>query len=170
MSDTQQVTGERASSAGLKVDRPSFEPLPAGDYELTLGAVTIQPASKNNEGSLPYVKVQLKAEVEGKKRVIFTNFFIKDEAGKNGQVMWHNGNGLLGFAKAVGTEFDVPFTTYDTTGGTPTKCLDAHAVKSWLEGLNGMTVNARVKVRKADAEALEKGWSDQNEISYFIVP
>jgi hypothetical protein len=165
---TESVTGERVSSAGLKTDRPSFEPIPAGDYELTVGTSSIQERSATNANSIAYVKTKLTTEVEGKKRVIFANFFLKNTPAANGKVIWKNSNGLLGFAKALGDDFDVATTTLETTGGEQVSALSPMEVKEWLNGKEGMTVRAHVKVREPDAEGQAKGYKAQNEISYYI--
>ena len=163
--NTETVTGERVSSAGLKTDRPSFDPIPAGDYEFTVGTSSIQERSASNQNSISYVKTKLTTEVEGRKRVVFANFYLSCKPGQNGKIIWKNGNGLLGFAKAIGDDFDVSTTTLESTGGEQVQALSPMEVKEWLNNKEGMTVRAHVKIRPGDPA---KGYKDQNEVSYYI--
>jgi hypothetical protein len=163
------VAGERISSAGAKIDKPSFQPLETGDYEFKVVNAAIQPPSEDNQESVAYVKLRLDTEVNGKKRVLFHSFFLKTAPGKNGKISYNQGNGLFGFAKALGDDCDVTTTAVTAASGTEYIVLDPTEVKDWLNGKQGMTVKAHVKRKPADEFSKAKGYTeDKNEVSYFI--
>lgn len=164
MSET--VTGERISSTGLKLDKPSFEPLPAGDYELTLVTASVKAASQRNVNGVPYVQAVFETALDGKKRKLFHMFFLKNVAGNNGQYMWKRSDGILGYAKAIGDDFDFETFTVTTEAGEDVQLIGAPAaVKEWLNGKAGMKVTGRVKVEAGTEEYP----GDRNKISYFLV-
>lgn len=169
MENTESVTGERRiSSKGEKTDKPSFEPFPAGDYELVLrGQKTEIRVSDENEDAVPYVSATFEAlntakGENGKNRLVFHMFRLKNVPQKDGRLPWKSGNQLAGYRDSTGVEFDLPVTDFTTRAANTYEILSPEAVKEYLQGLDGQSVRARIKVKEASG-----AFQAKNEISYF---
>lgn len=172
------VTGELGySSQGRTPVRMTYDPVPQGDYNLTIMGKSLEVKGKPEPGKLPYVNVSFTAEGTAKKdggkdaRIFHKLFLNLEPSPKTGTPIVDQANQILGLAKALGV--DLAFgrdailrkdRALDDGSMQKVNILDPRKVIEWLEGFDGVTVRAHVKVRKGTKEYP----NDQNEIAYFI--
>lgn len=177
------ATGELGySSQGRTPVKVSFEPINAGDYPLTLVGKSIEIKSKAEPGSLPYVNVSFIAggtalSEGGKDRRVFHKLWLSLEPSpKTGTPPVDGANQILGLAKALGTELNfegddiMRKDKLQDDGETMKKVsiLNPQSVVEWLQGFDGAEVRGHIKIRRASEKDKAKGYSDQNEIAYFM--
>jgi len=156
------ATGERTwSTQGKEAKKfEGFKPIPPGEYELKLNNDWAQKVA-DGEGKVPYLNgsfTALNTGDGGKDRKIFVMFFLDLTPGKDGTAMCERANGLLGFAKALGTNLNVPVVTMNGK-----ELLSPAAVKKFLASNDGSTVRASVKIEKGTG-----GYADKNRIEFFV--
>ena len=135
------------SSKGEQVKKVSFEPLPAGWYELKLGG-PIEVRKAAGEGKFSRLSVRFSAlgtgQNGGKDRIVFHDFYLRTEPNEKGTVLVKMGGQLVDFTKALGDDVD----------GAPLRKENGEAIidplwlKKWLENREGEVVKGRVKVEK----------------------
>ena len=170
------VTGEVGySSAGRTPVRMSYEPVAPGDYNLTLLGKSVEIKGKPEPGKLPYVNLAFTAAGTGgehgkDKRVYHKLFLNLEPSPKTGTPIVDQANQILGLAKALGVELSFGADAIlkkdralDDGSMQRVSILDPRKVVEWLQGFDGVTVKAHVKVRKGNKEYP----NDQNEIAYF---
>ena len=145
----------------------SFEPFPAGDYDLKILANTVEiktPAvTKERPNPIPYVNVAFEAigtaQDGGKNRRVYHMFFCSLKPGKDGIVSPATVDQLKGFADALGDQPDMKIIEVGDT-----ECVSQLAVKKFIEEHDGEVVRAHVAIQKGS-----KDYPDpKNVIKEFI--
>lgn len=176
------VTGEkRFSSRDNNVEKPKFEALPTGDYELKFRGdkFTVASPSDANDDGLPYIKGQFEAlctnnpdKENSKNKVLFPMFFLKVTPTEKGFVAVKARGSVLDLAKAIREDLDVSVIEYTTKAGNTYEMLNPHEVVAWLRSKDGLVVKAHVKQEKGgeykDSSGETKTRDDSNKIAYFI--
>lgn len=156
------ATGERTwSTAGKEAKKfEGFKPIPPGEYDLKISADWVQKVAEG-EGKVPYLNgsfTALGSGNGGKDRKVFAMFMLDLTPGKDGIAMPERANGLLGLAKGLGTNLDVPVVTMNGR-----ELLSPAHVKKFLNGNDGAVVRASVKIEKGTG-----GYEDKNRIEFFV--
>lgn len=172
------ATGEVGySSQGRTPVKMSYDPIPQGDYNLTLMGKSVEIKGKPEPGKLPYVNLSFTAggtaKTEGGKdaRVFHKLFLNLEPSPKTGTPIVDQANQILGLAKAFGVDLNFGADALlrkdkanDDGSMQKVTILDPRKVVEWLQGFDGVTVRAHVKIRKGNKEYP----NDQNDIAYFI--
>lgn len=156
--------------------RFTSEPLdPRPEYQFKLLSSKAEIGKKDEPGKMPYVTVPLEvlntAKKEGEKnRVLFHRLFTSLKPDKNGKILPTRQDQATGLAQGVGlTSVPVPVVNLPTGETTESgesinqRCLNAQALKAWLEGLDGKVVKGKVKTAPA-----QNGYPAKSEIDFFI--
>ena len=154
------ATGEATfSTSGRTVVENTFPLIPRGDYTCKIRQAEVKAANK--PGAIPYVAVR--AEVEntaikagGKNQLLFFNLLCSLKPGSDGVISPERGNGLVAFAKALGTEVEgisvVNRTATIDGNETEQSFLNAKEVADWVTSQDGASFRARVRHSKPTAE------------------
>lgn len=151
------ATGEKSFAFG-SVDKKkrTFEPFPAGDYDLKVLGDTVEirtpEPSKENPNPVSYVACGFEAlgsasEEGGKNRRVYHNFFCKLAPGKDGIVTPTCVDQLKGFADAIN---DQPEIAIIQQAGQDV--LSQLAIKKFLQSHDGDVVRAHVGIQKGTAK------------------
>lgn len=157
--------GEMSWNAGsVQVKKFNFDPLPNGEYDMKLDGRTLEIRKKQEPGSFPRVASRFTAVGTGKDgqkdRIVFHDFYVRTEPNEKGTVLVAMSGQLVDFIKALGLDpDDVDLPLIDVNGE---KCIDAVALKKWLENRDGEVVKARVRTEK------DQNGEPRNRIGAFI--
>lgn len=160
------ATGEKTFSTAGRTVTTGLPPFPQGDYELKLRKSEVR--CKDEPGAIPYVSVQAEvlgtaATEGGKNRVVFFNLFMSLVPGKDGIVAPERGSGLVALARALDTELEDLNVIERDFDGQHQEFLDARAVATWLQTLEGAVCRARIRISKA-----QNGFEPRNEVDRFL--
>jgi len=182
MENTEQaVTGEkRFRSSEEKVEKPKFDALTTGDYELKFRGdkFTVAAPSQSNPDGLPYIKGQFEAletavKEGGKNKVLFPMFHLKTTPTDKGFINAKARGSVLDLAKAIREDLDVSLIEYTTLAGNTYEMLNPTEVVAWLKSKDGLVVKAHIKQEKGgeykDPAGETQTRDDSNNISYFIL-
>lgn len=163
------ATGDQSfSSKGNSPKKFSISPLPPGEYELKLNTSSLTTGKKDEPGKMPNIRASFEimghAFESGKARTL-TVWFLTDmtPSPKDGIRNPERGGQILDFSKAAGVDFDIGFVEVDNGSGGTVSCLNPQQMKQFLEGLDGTTVKAKVKIEKANG-----GYEASNKVMFFI--
>jgi hypothetical protein len=134
----------------------SFEPFPAGDYDLKILGDTVEiktpNPSKRNENPVSYVSLGFEAlgtaaEDGGKNRRLYHSFWCKTAPGKDGIASFQCVDQLKGFADAIGDQPELK--VIEQAGQEVISQLD---VKKFLQSHDGDVVRAHVAIQKGSKD------------------
>lgn len=164
------AVGQKGFNPSAKVVRFDNTPVPAGIYDMRLkpSSVTIDRSKeKDPSEAVPYVKVNFNIlgtadEDKGTKdKLHFHRLFLSNEPGKDGNVNWARGGGLLDLARATVGEVNVP--NFGSTNMGDISHVNPQEVVEWLKGLGDVVVKAKLKVKKGSG-----GYNPSNDVEYWI--
>lgn len=155
------------SLSNTEKKKRSFEPFPAGDYDLKLLGNTIEvktpQVTKERTNPIPYVNVAFEAlgtGVDGgKNKRVYHMFFLSLKPGKDGIVSPATVDGLKGFADAIGDQPDMKIVEVGDV-----EAISALAVKKFLAEHDGEVVRAHVTIQRGTKDFP----NDKNVIKEFI--
>lgn len=167
----------RFSSEGRKIHKFENQPIPAGDYGLTLlGKMEIKKSQEKGPDAIPYVSVRFAADGTaakegGKDRLAFHQFYLSLKPGKDGIVMADRSGQIVEFYRAHGEELDVPTITKTLEDGSKVDYLDPEAIIEQLEEWTDTTTDAHLAVEPAKdrTNQLIAGAPGRNRIANFKV-
>lgn len=164
------VDGEKNfTTDGQRAVKFESTPVPAADYDLKL-LDNLEIRKKAEPGSMPYVAARFEilgtGKDGGKNRLVFTNFMVSLEPGRDGVINPARASQVTGLAQSLGESFKTTrlVDVTNKTGGK-TSCIDPRALVEWLKTKAGSIVKGHVKVKPA-----KDGYEAKNEIAYFIAP
>jgi hypothetical protein len=164
------ATGEKSwSSKGKQAKRMSFEPIPAGEYDLKFRGGTAAIKKGKDPKSMPRVSLQAEAlntasSEGGKNRIIFLDLYTSLKPGRDGEVMPERSGQVLDLAKALNEEVNFRTVSISDGDGGTIRCLDARQLKEWVTAHDGVVVKAKVKVKAGTKEYP----NPTNQVDYFI--
>lgn len=160
---------KRFSTQGQQAVKQTFPVLPAKEWLLLLRTEKAQVAKAQGVGKFPRVDVRFEAidsatKEGGKNLSIFHMFFCANKEQKNGVIMTFRADQVVGFAKAIGQDFDAPTVTMQDEDGNDVEVIQPQHLLQWLKNLDGTIVKARTKVQKGTKEYP----NDKAVIDYFV--
>lgn len=162
------VDGEKNfTTDGQRAVRFESTPVPTADYELKL-VDNFEIRKKAEPGAMPYIAARFEllgtGKDGGKNRLLFHNFMVSLDPGRDGVLNPARANQLTGYAQALGEAFKTGRIVEVTNkAGGKTNCIDPRAVVEWLKAKAGSITKAHVKVKPA-----KDGYDAKNEVAYFI--
>lgn len=158
------AVGEKSfSTSSVEKTKRNFDPVKQGDWDLKLlKQVDIRTAEPKkilkgpNKGQmskpLPRVSIRfeiLESAVDGGKNKLYFHDLYTSLVPDNGGVIAATGaDQLKGLADALGSEADIPMVLYTPKGTTEkVKCLDARALKAWVESNADAVVRAHLRIQ-----------------------
>ncbi len=177
MTSTQTATGTKTfSTAGRTVAKNTIQPIPPGEYTLSIRAddISVEQSDKKPD-AVPYVKYSLEAHGTattegGKNRRVFASLFLSLTPGKDGVVNIDRPSGLVALCKALGTELEgveeAERTVQMPDGSEKVlKFLNPQQVAEFLRNSAGIELKGYVKVEPNEYNG-EK--TERNVIGRFI--
>jgi hypothetical protein len=176
MTSTQTATGTKTfSTAGRTVAKNTIQPIPPGEYTLSIRAddISVEQSDKKPD-AVPYVKYSLEAHGTaategGKNRRVFCSLFLSLSPGKDGVINIDRASGLVALCKALGTdtEFEEAERTVQMPDGSEKvlKFLNPQQVADFLRNSVGVELKGYVKVEPNEYNG-EK--TERNVIGRFI--
>lgn len=159
--------GEKTFNLGdVQKSKRSFEPFPAGDYDLKLRGqdVEIRKAdSKDGKPTFSYVSLAFDAlgtgKDGGKDRRVYHMLFLRLKPGKDGLVSPALADGLKGLADALGDTPNLP--TVEQNGED---IINPKAVVQFLKNHDGNVVRAHVSIQRGNKQYP----GDKNKVDEFF--
>jgi hypothetical protein len=164
------ATGEkRFSVSGRKVKRIDNSPFAAGRYKLVVQkGWEVKTPGKDSKSGLLYVNGYFTVPSVNEKRRLYHMFFVDLSEGSDGASMVDRNGGVTEFLKAQGVDdAPLPVVTLVRSGGDregeKADVLSPKALAAYLNSLDGVEVEAQVKVQKGS-----NGYADKNVVDFFI--
>jgi hypothetical protein len=177
------TTGETTfSTKNEQVQKFKYPEPPAQDWEAQIIGTTVD-VREGAETGVPYVNVafelQNSAATEGGKNLrIYKMFFLGTKPNAQGNVGVKMNDGIMGLARALGTDLDCDIITKtvrtkdpktkEITGEEAQQFVDPHAVAEWLKSNAGITFKLRSKLPYTKDRNGKKTDEKKAEVAYFI--
>jgi hypothetical protein len=149
------VKGESFSTKGKQAKKMTRRLCPIGSYDLKLRTdkAEVKKSEASGRSRVSVAFEALKSDPDGGKNFfVYHDFHLGLTPGKDGTPMVERANQLVGFARASGTDFNVPTVNVTVTPDPKDpdtqiteRALNAQEVLKILKGLDGTIVKGQVK-------------------------
>lgn len=167
------------TSEGRQTTKNNREPVPTGDYHVTLRSGGANVQKKEEPGSIPYIAgvyFALPADKDGNEKRVYHNFFVHAQPNDKGQVLVDKEDQAVGLAQALGATLTCPTMQVqraikDLKTKLPTGKMEDYTVlnpkpfKEWLQAHDGEELDVHIKLQPANPK---KGFEARNVVERFI--